>query len=247
VVSYRKQPLPQNGRRFLFMDELTLFGSGKWNADFDSFEAALLDFSELYQESEFGKYTFRFVITNYLTDDQNARRRWMIADCDFDRKRLLTHTKEGLENPDFLGWPYGEIEARQVVGGLSVRLHYNDPYKDTVLNYINRLLVALAQDGLELDPVGTIGKKNVFPLVTLLTGEAKGNPKKSRNSIEYQKDIDKFIQKLKDIEPHYSSREIAIAEVFNALRDQFSDDFKEKYNSEPPPRTTVNSWLTNSG
>jgi hypothetical protein len=133
--------------------ELILFARGKWGGDFNTLGAALSHFSKRHQRKTFGPHTFTFEVRPNANFGELLMRCWMVAYRSYNRETLFIRKDDaGWLWPE--GWPYAEVRAREVPGGLKVELFHTDQHLETIRSYLGRLRDALIEDGLEPTATG---------------------------------------------------------------------------------------------
>jgi hypothetical protein len=134
--------------------ELILFARGKWGGDFNTLGAALSHFSKRHQRKTFGPHTFTFEVRPNANFGELLMRCWMVAYRSYNRETLFIRKDDAGRLWPEGGWPYAEVRAREVPGGLKVELFHTDQHLETIRSYLGRLRDALIEDGLEPTATG---------------------------------------------------------------------------------------------
>ena len=134
-------------------NELVAIAEGKWSDSFNTFEAGLNDFSEKNMDKSYGKYLFKFAIMAKSAFSKQSMKCWMVGVHDHNRELLMTVPQaDGLMGPEG-GWPYGEITAREIVGGLKIEINTAKNHATIIYSYINELVTKMKTEGLEIKEV----------------------------------------------------------------------------------------------
>lgn len=128
-----------------------LFASGKWPGDFATLWASVAAVGRKYIKTGFDEDRFCFLPMSNPNFDEARSESWMIAhhklEHGSDKFRGLVKTDRHSQV-----LPYAEVIAREIPGGLKVELLHNGSCRIAIEEYLQRLLEALVEDGLNQLP-----------------------------------------------------------------------------------------------
>jgi hypothetical protein len=127
---------------------------GKWSASVRALHDALESFAQDQRCSTQPTAYWFTVIHSPRTHEIVTGRRdwpacgwkamWLVYCSEYDPEAIHP------DNPAFAGWPEGAVTIREAPGGIIVEFWRDEPNHDVIGQYMNRMVGALAQEGLEV-------------------------------------------------------------------------------------------------